>query len=374
MMNNSQNEILLSICVAVYNIKEEYLRACIESIMSDLSDKAELILGDDCSDKETATICREYTSRDSRIRYIRPPKNGGVSYIRNVMIKSARGEMLTFIDGDDAVPNGYSAAICRAIDLSNNDYDIIMFKWQRFESVVPNIKIGDDKITLIPTEAALGFSKACLTGAPPHAEEYGIIDSTPSSVCIKAYRREFLIDNNLEFKVGLKKSQDVEFNTRAFYVCKSLGYLPQVLYLYRRNLDSVTNRYNPNIKGILYDCIERDRENMKSLYQNDKEVEQEWKKYKLILYIINFFELDVFHRDNPKSVREKKADFIGFITNEPFGEFFKTFDFSSYNWNERRLILMLAAGQRFGALDFMYRFPISFRIYGRIKKIFGKRG
>lgn len=35
--DNFQSEILLSICVAIYNIKEEFLRACIESITADMS-------------------------------------------------------------------------------------------------------------------------------------------------------------------------------------------------------------------------------------------------------------------------------------------------------------------------------------------------
>ena len=365
---------LLSICVAIYNIKEEYLRACIESILHGLSDEAELILGDDCSNEETAAVCCEYANRDCRIKYIRSPKNGGVSYIRNVMINKARGRMLTFIDGDDIVPNGYSATICGAIASSDEDYDIIMFKWQRFESTVPNVKTDSNKITALPSDASESFSKACLTGAPPNTEKYGITDSTPSSVCIKAYRHGFLDDNNLRFKVGLKKSQDVEFNTRAFFACRSLGYLPQILYLYRKNPASVTNRYNPNIKKILYDCIECDKSNLKTLYQNDKEIKQLWGKYKLIHYSISFFELGVFHKDNPKKAQERKKDFIDFIQEEPFGVLFKTFDFSSYHWNERRLILKLAARKRFAALNYMYKHPITFRIYGKIKKIFGKRG
>lgn len=369
--DNFQSEILLSICVAIYNIKEEFLRACIESITADMSAGAELILGDDCSNEKTAEVCREYAEKDCRIQYVRPPKNGGVSYIRNVMINRAKGKMITFIDGDDIAANGYSAALCSAFDSSGREYDIVMFKRQRFESIVPNIKIEDGKITAIPQSAAQRFSQACLTGAPPNAKDYGICDSTPSSVCIKAYRREFLIENNLKFKVGLKKSQDVEFNTRAFFVCKSLGYMARVLYLYRNNPESVTNRYNPNIKGILYDCIGCDRENLKTLYQNAAEIEQEWQKYKLIHYIMNFFELDVFHKDNPKSPKERKDDFIGFVNAEPFKTFFKTFDFSAYHWNERRLILRLAAVERFGLSDFMYKNPILFKVYGKLKKLFG---
>ncbi len=364
----------LSICVAIYNIKAEYLRACIESARVGLPAEAELILGDDGSKEETAKICREYADKDERIRYIRPERNGGVSYIRNIMTDEAKGKWLTFIDGDDAVANGYAAAICNALSSADKEYDIVMFKWQRFDGDVPRIEAKSENIKAVPHSAAGDFSRACLTGEPPHIEKYGMVDSTPSSVCIKAYRREFLNENNLRFTVGIRKSQDVDFNTRAFFVCKTLGYLPQTLYLYRKNPASVTNRYNPDIKKILYDSIGCDRHNLMELYQNDRGIERLWRRYKLLFYLINFFELDVFHRDNPKKYVERRQDFIGFIQEKPFGDFFITFDFLSYDWNERKLILMLAAKRKFGVLNFMYRHPITFKIYGKIKKIFGKRG
>lgn len=364
----NQGDTLLSICVAIYNIKEEYLRECIESITAEMPPEAELLLGDDCSNKETAAVCREYAEKDKRIRYIRPKKNGGVSYIRNVMIDEAKGKNVTFIDGDDAVPRGYASAICGAISSAEEIYDIVMFKWQRFESSAPKTEVKSESVTPLPREAAARFSQACLTGAPPHIEEYGMVDSTPSSVCIKVYRREFLNENNLRFTVGLKKAQDVEFNTRAFFVCGTLGYIPQVLYFYRKNQASITNGYNPNIKQMIYDSIEYDKRNLKELYQNDKGVERLWKRYKLLLFMMDCFELDIFHKDNPKRPGVRKGEFIKFIQEKPFGDFLITFDFDSYDWNVRRLILMLAAKKRFAVLDFMYKFPITFKIYGKIKR------
>ncbi len=357
----------LSICTAIYNISEPFLRQCIESIISDKSADIEIILGDDCSDISTSRICREYEKADSRIRYIRQSENGGISRMRNTMINAARGKWITFIDGDDAVSDGYASCICNA--LKDTEFDIVMFKWQRFDGAVPHIKAEIQPITPLPKAVSKRFSRACLTGEPPHTEDFGMTDSTPSSVCIKAYRRSFINENNLKFRDGMKKSQDVEFNTRAFFACGSIGYLPQILYLYRKNIGSITNRYSADFEKIISDCIKYDTENLNTLFENDTEILSQWKKYKLIHYIINNFELNIFHKNNSETRKSRKAEFKKFIHSEPFCTFFKTFDFSSYEWHERRLILELASKEKFSVLDAMYKFPISFRLYGKAKNI-----
>ncbi len=362
---------ILSICVAIYNISEPFLRQCIESIISDKSADIEIILGDDCSDMPIPQICLEYEKSDSRVRYIRQSENGGISRMRNTMIDAARGKWITFIDGDDAVSVGYASCICKA--LKDTEFDIVMFKWQRFDDIIPHIKAEMLPIAPLLQAAAQQFSRACLTGEPPHIEDFGMTDSTPSSVCIKAYKRSFINKNNLKFRDGMKKSQDVEFNTRAFFECGSIGYLPQTLYLYRKNIGSITNRYSANFEKIICDCIKYDAENLNTLFKNDAEILKQWRKYKLILYIINTFELNIFHKNNPEARKYRKAEFEKFIHNEPFCTFFKTFDFSSYEWHERRLILKLAAKEKFFVLDAMYKFPISFKIYGKAKNLLKTR-
>lgn len=370
-MNELKNgEILLTIGVAVYNIKEKILRPCLESLVADKGGGVEIILGDDGSDKETGDICREYAEMDSRIRYIRQ-ENEGLSSIRNLAIREARGKVITFVDGDDIVPNGYSECICKALKNAGKEYDIVMFRLKSFIETVPRIKVENMKIVDIPIEAARQFSRACITGEPPRIEDFGIIDGSPSSSCVKIYRRQFLLDNNLFFKVGLKKSEDIMLNARAYFFCKSLGYIPQVLNFYRLNPDSITHKYSYDFEEIIRGCISCDKENMK-LFNNDPKILEKWRKYKLIHYAINNFALNIFHKDNPKKTSERKKDFIAFVRNEPFGSFFKSFDFSSYEWHERRLILWLASRERFKTLDIMYRLPISFRVYGKIRNILSK--
>ena len=372
-MNNPQNEILLSVCVAIYNLKEEFLRACIESLAFELPVDAELILGDDGSDKKTGDVCREYENEALRISYFRQ-ENRGLSAIRNASFKRAKGRYIIFFDGDDIAPRGFYGCICDALKESLKEYDMVMFRMINFTRNTPQIKAEKTSIADISAAAAKQFSKACITGEPPRTEDYGIVDSSTSSGCNKVYRRQFLLDNNLTFKEGLTKAEDTVFNSRAFFFCKNLGYIPQILYFYRMNPDSLTHKYTPDELSAIYDCIECDRENMK-LYDNDADVLEMRKKYKykLIAYAITEFELNIFHKNNPVPTEVRREQFEKFIYTEPFDEFFKTLDFSGYHWNERKLILKMAAKGKFRLLDLMYKFPISFKIYGKAKKIINKK-
>ncbi len=361
----------VSICVAVYNIDEQYLRECIESIIADKSPDIEIILGDDCSAEDCGKICMEYERKDSRIKCIRPEHNGGVSRMRNLMIDASNGKYILFVDGDDAVSADY---ITRLKEIAETEYDIVMVEWQEFETDIPKTDIKYSDIINTDGSACKVFSRACLTGAPPQIEKFGIKNSTPSSVCTKVYRRDFIVDNGLRFKEGLKKSQDVTFNTEAFFKCRKLGYLPKIMYLYRINPKSICHRYSADFESIINDCIRYDEENMKKFYPNNVNCTELWNKYKIIHFIISNFELNIFHKDNPNSKNIRKNDFLNFVGAPPFSDFFDNFDFDSCTWRERRLILKLAKNKRFCLLDFMYKHPVSFKIYGKFKNIIDFKG
>lgn len=372
MNDSADRKIILTVCVAVYNICDEFLRSCIESLISDKYENVEILLGDDGSRRQTADICAEYAKKDLRVRHIRREANSGVSVTRNIMIQSARGEWISFVDGDDAVLNGYSECLCNAAKEAEHTYDIIMYEWERFNGSVPPGKAVRVPPVPVPCRAARQFSEACLTGAPPHTEEYGITESTPSSVCNKMYRRGFLIENNLMFVPGIKKSQDVIFNTQAYFECKCLGYIPEKLYLYRKNSDSVTNRYSADFETVIRNCIKCDLYNLEHLFSGNAQTRRLWEKYKLTHYAMNNFALNFFHRGNPNKRSVRKNAFFGFVRSEPFKTFFKEFDFSAYEWHERRIILKLAASEKFGILDLMYHFPFSFKMYGKIMSVITK--
>ena len=117
-------EMKLSIIVPVYNIRR-YLQRCIESILQQTYTDYELILVDDGSPDGCGSICDRYAQECDKVKVIHK-KNGGLSSARNAGIAAAKGEYITFVDGDDTVASGTYYHNMHIL-LSNPDIDILEF-------------------------------------------------------------------------------------------------------------------------------------------------------------------------------------------------------------------------------------------------------
>ncbi|WP_051545111.1 glycosyltransferase family 2 protein [Butyrivibrio sp. MC2021] len=96
-MNNE----LISVLLSVYN-REQYLRKCIDSVLSQ-DVNLEFIIVDDGSTDGSGEICDEY-ARDNDCITVVHQKNQGISVARNVAIDMAKGEFIFFLDSDDFLP------------------------------------------------------------------------------------------------------------------------------------------------------------------------------------------------------------------------------------------------------------------------------
>ena len=87
----------ISTIVTVYNL-EKFIDECLQSIFAQTVPPDEIIVVDDCSTDNSASIIKKYAGK---ITYIKMPKNSGVllSFISG--IENATGDILSFLDGDD---------------------------------------------------------------------------------------------------------------------------------------------------------------------------------------------------------------------------------------------------------------------------------
>lgn len=92
---------LISIIVPVYKT-EQYLRACIDSIVGQTHKNLEIILVNDGSPDNSPAICYEYAANDSRVKVV-DRENGGLSAARNSGLEVATGDYIAFVDSDDIV-------------------------------------------------------------------------------------------------------------------------------------------------------------------------------------------------------------------------------------------------------------------------------
>ena len=92
----------ISVILPCYNA-ERYLNACFESLFAQSMRDFEVIFIDDGSLDGSLAIARRCAGRDDRIRVF-AQENQGVSAARNLGLSHARGEWITFVDGDDILP------------------------------------------------------------------------------------------------------------------------------------------------------------------------------------------------------------------------------------------------------------------------------
>jgi glycosyltransferase involved in cell wall biosynthesis len=90
----------LSIGLPVYN-GENFLAESLDALLGQTYEDFELIISDNASTDGTADICRGYQKQDSRIRYIRQPRNIGLQPNHNFVVRQARGELFKMASHDD---------------------------------------------------------------------------------------------------------------------------------------------------------------------------------------------------------------------------------------------------------------------------------
>ena len=90
----------LSIGLPVYN-GENYLAESLDALLGQTYEDFELIISDNASTDGTADICRRYEKQDSRIRYVRQPRNIGCAPNHNFVVGQARGELFKWASHDD---------------------------------------------------------------------------------------------------------------------------------------------------------------------------------------------------------------------------------------------------------------------------------
>ncbi len=110
--------------VPFYNVRQ-YAPDTLRSLRLNADPDFEFILVDDHSKDETPAILEraaEELSDVAQVRYIRHEQNGGLATARNTGLDAARGEYLTFLDGDDWLAPGYLTELVSAMDTLGCDF------------------------------------------------------------------------------------------------------------------------------------------------------------------------------------------------------------------------------------------------------------
>lgn len=120
---------LVSIITPAYNC-QDYIEQAIWSVRNQTYSYWEHIIVDDASTDQTPEMVQRYAEEDSRIRFVRLKKNGGVANARNTALALATGNYIAFLDSDDQwkpqkLEQHIKFMLENKIDFSYTPYDVI---------------------------------------------------------------------------------------------------------------------------------------------------------------------------------------------------------------------------------------------------------
>lgn len=91
---------MVSIITPTYNCGR-FIAETIRSVQAQTYQDWEMIIVDDCSTDNTASVVMPFVENDQRIRYIVNERNLGAALTRNRALREAQGEYIAFLDSDD---------------------------------------------------------------------------------------------------------------------------------------------------------------------------------------------------------------------------------------------------------------------------------
>jgi len=122
----------ISIILPTFN-RADTINHAIDSILNQTFANLEIIIVDDASTDKTYQVVTTYQKKDSRIIYIQNKENIGCAKSRNIGLKHAQAEMISFMDDDDKY----------------EDQEVLISLYSQMESerselVIANYGLGDE--------------------------------------------------------------------------------------------------------------------------------------------------------------------------------------------------------------------------------------
>ncbi|MFB6554927.1 glycosyltransferase family 2 protein [Streptomyces sp. NPDC056405] len=184
----------LSVVVPMHNV-EVFAESTLRSLAGNANPDFEFLLVDDCSTDSTSWAVDRWAEGRSDTRVIRHETNMGIAQARNSGIDAARGEFITFLDGDDWYGPGYLAELVSWVEELGCDF-------ARTDHVQAT---GTERVIRRPPAPVRNTVMDPRDGiAPPHMET--MVDYP--FVWAGIYRRHLFDDGGMRFATELRTAED----------------------------------------------------------------------------------------------------------------------------------------------------------------------
>jgi glycosyltransferase involved in cell wall biosynthesis len=190
---------MISVIMPLYNA-ERFLEETLDSISKQTYGGYELICINDDSQDSTVDIVKSFMVNDNRIKLLHNDVRSGAAYSRNKGLKEAKGDYCIFLDGDDIFEEDLFAEAYPLV--KEKKLDVLIFECMHVlsENIYEKKKVFHDE-----------WYKNRYCTKPFKLYDLKPIEYKWSNhTCNKMYRRDFLLENKLEFQ-PLPSSNDVYF-------------------------------------------------------------------------------------------------------------------------------------------------------------------
>lgn len=309
----------VSVIVPVYNM-ENYLHACVNSILKQTFTDLEVILINDGSSDNSGAICDAFAQEDSRVRVIHQA-NAGLGMTRNKGLSVAQGEFIGFIDSDDVIEADFYEELVRytadneveAVLCGNTDVyadKIIETKHLLAGRILDHEGIVNE---LLPT--MLGYDKYC-------------VGYSGMAVCNGIYLKETVDRYEIAFRSEREIiSEDAVFNIEFFSKCRKMAVSESVGYLYyHRNNNSLSSSYSPERFGKYEYLYNYELDILKKLGIQTAEIKLRVQS----MFIANCRVVIMQECASTNSVKVKQQNIKKYLSDPVFHKVLKEYNYASY--------------------------------------------
>lgn len=229
----------VSVVVPIYKV-EEYLRECVDSILSQTLEDIEIILVDDGSPDNCPAICDEYAAKDKRVKVIHK-ENGGYATACNRGIQTATGDYIGLVESDDWIEPTMYEKLYNQITKFKADVCIGSFFEYKSKSIFPN---GRHDKPYMETIENIDDTKLF------SILDFPFLYTVHQSVWSKLYKKEFI--KPIKFDEQPQAAyQDAPFMTEVFCRTNKIIGLKDFLYHYRVDNENSSSNNKNNSKKLM---------------------------------------------------------------------------------------------------------------------------
>jgi len=314
-------KIKCSIVIPCYNVAE-FLPKLFDSIQRQNSDAVEYIFVDDGSVDNTGALLDDFCEKKHTAKVLHQ-KNTGVCGARNAGLKTAQGDYVFFLDGDDYLTDNASAILC---DVMSGGSDVICFKNnvlkinnnipQQIKSIKTDIPEG-----VYDIKSFLDFDEIVASGGT-----------------FRLYRRKMLSDHNILFDEDLPLGEVMTFFIHCLVCCKTIQMCasPVMVYLVRQN--SISRSVNFEKDYRIFDALDRIRlycDLYDLNFKNSKTIKR------VITNFIFGFTLNKYVKNNLSYCKEIARCFDKIKGNEYYRRCLRSVVFDKKARNTTRIVSMI---------------------------------